>query len=130
MEEASQQLLYPRSTQGGARGAIRLPRVVIYFAVEPATTVTWRIAADSELRVHSEAPVWLTRHRSPYDHWLQPGESIRLERGERVWLSVEGEVPAEVSITSPHVERHRMLRRLLESWRERVFGILTPHRRC
>lgn len=130
MEEVSQQVLYPRSTQSGARGAIRLPRVVIYFAVESATTVTWRIAADSELRVHGEAPVWLTRHRSPYDHWLQPGESIRLQRGERVWLSVEEEVPAEVSITSPYVERRRVPRQWLERGREWVLGMVMPRRRC
>ncbi|APA85586.1 DUF2917 domain-containing protein [Paraburkholderia sprentiae WSM5005] len=128
MEEASQQFLYPCSTRGGARAAISLPRVVVHFAVESATTVTWRIAADSELRVHGQARLWLTRHCSPYDYWLQPGESISLERGERVWLSVEDQACAEVSITSPHVERHRMLRRWLARWRERVFDIGTARR--
>jgi hypothetical protein len=113
MEEASQQFLYPRSIQGGARVAIPLPRVVFHFAVESSTTVTRRISANSELRVHGEARLWLTRHRSPYDYWLQPGESIWLERGERIWLSVEDGTSVEVSIASTHVERHRMLRRWL-----------------
>ncbi|MCC8395568.1 DUF2917 domain-containing protein [Paraburkholderia sp. MMS20-SJTR3] len=129
MEEASQQFLYSRSTQDGARTAISLPRVVIYFAVDPATTVTWRICADSELRVHGNARLWLTRHRSPYDYWLQPGETIRLERGERIWLSVEDDASAEVSVTSPHVERHRILRRWFTRRRAWVFGSLMPRRR-
>ncbi|MCP3715678.1 DUF2917 domain-containing protein [Paraburkholderia sp. CNPSo 3281] len=76
-----------------------LPAQSIHFAVPPMRTLTWRVNASAALRVQA-AQVWVTRARSPYDHWLQPGETLRLERGERIWLSTEAALPARVSITS------------------------------
>ncbi|MCX5538849.1 DUF2917 domain-containing protein [Paraburkholderia sp. CNPSo 3076] len=76
-----------------------LPAQSIHFAVPPMRTLTWRVNASATLRVQV-AQVWVTRARSPYDHWLQPGETLRLERGERIWLSTEAALPARVSITS------------------------------
>ncbi|SDC13025.1 DUF2917 domain-containing protein [Paraburkholderia lycopersici] len=76
-----------------------LPTQSVHFAVPPARTLTWRVNAPATLRIHA-AQVWVTRARSPYDHWLQPGETLRLERGERIWLSTEAALPARVTITS------------------------------
>ncbi|MEM5421538.1 MULTISPECIES: DUF2917 domain-containing protein [Paraburkholderia] len=76
-----------------------LPVQSVHFAVPPMRTVTWRVSASATLRVQV-AQVWVTRARSPYDHWVQPGETLRLERGERIWLSTEAALPARVSITS------------------------------
>lgn len=76
-----------------------LPSQSVHFAVPPMRTLTWRVNASATLRVQS-AQVWVTRARSPYDHWLRPGETLRLERGERIWLSTEAALPARVSITS------------------------------
>ncbi|WP_322055033.1 DUF2917 domain-containing protein [Paraburkholderia bannensis] len=63
-----------------------LPVQSIHFAVPAGQTLTWRIAADSTVRVHGSR-IWLTRARSPYDHWLNPGDTLRVARGERLWLS-------------------------------------------
>jgi hypothetical protein len=76
-----------------------LPTQSVHFAVPPMRTLTWRVNATATLRVHA-AQIWITRARSPYDHWLQPGETLRLERGERIWLSTEAATPARVTITS------------------------------
>jgi hypothetical protein len=76
-----------------------LPAQSIHFAVPPLRTLTWRLNAPATLRTHT-AQVWVTRARSPYDHWVQPGETLRLERGERIWISTEGDVAARVVITS------------------------------
>jgi len=76
-----------------------MPTLSIRFAVDPHCTVTWKITSDSTLRVCRER-VWLTRARSPYDHWLGPGDTLRLARGERIWLSSDGEGPAHVTLTS------------------------------
>lgn len=76
-----------------------LPAQSVHFAVPPLRTLTWRVHASSTLRVQA-AQVWITRARSPYDHWLSPGEALRLERGERIWLSTDAAFPARVSITS------------------------------
>ncbi|NIE68919.1 DUF2917 domain-containing protein [Burkholderia sp. Ax-1719] len=65
-----------------------LPAQSIHFAVPAGQTLTWRVAADSTVRVHGSR-VWLTRARSPYDHWLNPGDTLRVLRGERLWLSSE-----------------------------------------
>jgi hypothetical protein len=76
-----------------------LPAQSIHFAVPPARTLTWRLAANSTLRVF-DARVWVTRIHSPYDHWVQPGETLRLARGERIWLSTDADVSARVTLTS------------------------------
>jgi len=75
-----------------------LPAQSIHFAVPPTRTLTWRVNAPATLRIHA-AQVWVTRARSPYDHWLKPGETLRLERGERIWLSTESNFPVRVTIT-------------------------------
>ncbi|MBB3260258.1 hypothetical protein F4827_004935 [Paraburkholderia bannensis] len=92
MDQASQQ------DAAGACSALRLerfdrfpldaalPAQSIHFAVPAGQTLTWRVAADSTVRVHGSR-IWLTRARSPYDHWLNPGETLRVLRGERLWLS-------------------------------------------
>jgi hypothetical protein len=70
-----------------------LPAQSIHFAVPDGRTLTWRVAADSTVRVHG-ARIWLTRARSPYDHWLNPGDTLRVLRGERIWLSSDPSDPA------------------------------------
>ncbi|WP_025599872.1 DUF2917 domain-containing protein [Burkholderia sp. WSM2230] len=76
----------------------RLPKVVVHFQVAPGATLTWRVEADSTLAVQG-ARLWLTRISSPYDHWLVPGQTFSLQRGERIWLSTDGEHIAHVSLT-------------------------------
>lgn len=95
-----------------------LPSQSIHFAVPPLRTLTWRVNASATLRIQS-AQVWVTRARSPYDHWLQPGETLRLECGERIWLSTEAALPARVSITSawqPPFAGMRRCRERLAAW--------------
>ncbi|MCG5074312.1 DUF2917 domain-containing protein [Paraburkholderia tagetis] len=99
MDFASQQ-----ADQDSASGALihddALPALSIHFAVPATGTFTWRVRADSTLRVYG-ARIWLTRARSPYDHWLNPGETLRVYRGERLWLSADGEsAAARVTLTS------------------------------
>lgn len=77
-----------------------LPALSIHFAIPVAGTLTWRVRADGTLRVYG-ARIWLTRARSPYDHWLNPGERLRVYRGERLWLSADGgNAGARVTLTS------------------------------
>lgn len=95
-----------------------LPALSLHLAVPPGLTLTWRVSADSTLRVYG-ATVWITRAGSPYDHWLNPGETLRLARGERIWLSTEADVPARVTLTSPWRPPLATLRKVLErlAWR-------------
>ncbi|WP_250451546.1 DUF2917 domain-containing protein [Caballeronia sp. ATUFL_M2_KS44] len=81
-------------------------RVVVYFEVAARRTVSWRVSRDAELRI-GKASVWLTRHRDPYDYWMQPGDVLRLVRGERVWLSSDCDHAVEVSVTSYRKARER-----------------------
>ncbi|HKT95842.1 MAG TPA: DUF2917 domain-containing protein [Paraburkholderia sp.] len=88
-----------------------LPALSIHFAVPVAGTLTWRVRADSTLRVYG-ARIWLTRARSPYDHWLNPGEMLRVYRGERLWLSADGgNAAARVTLTSAWRPSFATLRR-------------------
>ncbi|TDV15093.1 DUF2917 domain-containing protein [Paraburkholderia caballeronis] len=85
--------------RGLPRNDNTMPTLSIRFSVHPNSTITWKISADSTLLVCHER-IWLTRVRSPYDHWLGSGDTIRLQRGERIWLSTDADEPARVSLTS------------------------------
>ncbi|CAE6758180.1 DUF2917 domain-containing protein [Paraburkholderia haematera] len=98
MDQASPQCMDEDSSLSAWRRDERLPKVVLHFSVVPGTTLTWRVVADSTLRAHG-ARLWLTRVNSPYDHWLEPGSEFRLQRGERVWISTDGERTARVSLS-------------------------------
>ena len=67
--------------------------IVLHATLAPAIAMSWRMTVDMELRAQN-APVWLTRAGHLDDYWLRPGDVIRLSRGERVWLSAEGESAA------------------------------------
>jgi hypothetical protein len=45
--------------------------------------------------------VWVTRSNDVEDYWLAPGRSLRLRRGERLWVSVEGQRRACVAFVAP-----------------------------
>jgi hypothetical protein len=97
--------------------------MVIHLAVVPGRTLAWKLSAEAELRVQG-ARVWLTRIGSPYDYWLQPGDVLRLRRGECIWLSTDGPVPAEALLASTYVEPCGTLRRWLVRCSAPVFGCL------
>jgi hypothetical protein len=83
----------------------RLPKFSLHFEVQPGATLSWRVEANGELSVLRER-VWLTRATSPYDHWLQPGQPLQLQRGERVWVSTDGKHAARLVLTTyPHARR-------------------------
>lgn len=90
-----------------------LPAQSVHFAVPPLRTLTWRVNAPAAVRVHGGV-VWITRARSPYDHWLNPGDTLRLERNERIWLSTEAATPARVTITTAWRPPFAAVRRLGE----------------
>ncbi|KVC59699.1 hypothetical protein WI73_31345 [Burkholderia ubonensis] len=102
-------------------GAIALPRVVIHFAVAPRKTLTWRAANDAELRAH-DATLWVTRLASVDDYWMRPGDVLRIPRGERIWVSTDGDQPAEASITTAYVKRGERLQRALAQIRCMLLG--------
>lgn len=87
-------------------------KIVVHFSVAPATTLTWRVDADSTLTVHG-ARAWITRIDFPYDYWLDPGQTLRLQRGERIWLSCEDTRIARVSLSCPLPAQRGVLSRWL-----------------
>jgi hypothetical protein len=97
----------------------------VHFSVLPGATLTWRVDANSTLTVQG-ARVWLTRVSSPYDHWLAPGEELRLQRGERVWLSTDGDAAARVSLSSLLPARRGVIGRCLGRLAWLSIGTPTP----
>jgi len=96
--------------------------MVIRFVVQPGQTASWRVQSDSELRVGT-ARVWVTRIFSPYDHWLQTGDVLRLTRGERIWLSTDANIAAEISLTSAYAVARRPLFKWVEWLRNCIADI-------
>jgi len=127
MEDATTQLFGPRHDDFASAHDDVLPKVVIHFTVQPCITYSWCVAADADLRVFG-AQVWLTRIHSPYDHWLAPGTQMRLQGGERVWISTEGPCAARISMTSLLPVVRNPLRRWLGRLLKLDLGSIAPLR--
>ncbi|MFM0042378.1 DUF2917 domain-containing protein [Paraburkholderia sediminicola] len=110
MDQASPQCMDDDPSLSAYQQDEHLPKVVVHFSVVPGATLTWRVDADSTLRVQG-ARLWLTRINSPYDHWLEPGNEFRLRRRERVWLSTDSERAARVSLSYALSVRPGLIRR-------------------
>ena len=103
-------------------GTIALPTVVIRFAVAPRTTMTWRAPQDAEIRAHGAA-LWITRPPNVDDYWVQPGDVLRIARGERIWLGTDADRSAEATITTAYVRRGERVRRMLAQVQRLLVGI-------
>ncbi|RFU47160.1 DUF2917 domain-containing protein [Paraburkholderia sp. DHOC27] len=68
----------------------------ITFEINAGETVPMKVSRSIRLAVSGGA-VWVTRSDDTEDYWLQPGHTLRLRRGERLWLSVEGGGRARVA---------------------------------
>ncbi|AQG98737.1 hypothetical protein A9R05_07720 [Burkholderia sp. KK1] len=126
MEEVSQVFARHGVGHGVASGRLSTSgaRVVVYVEVHPHQMVSWRLTRDAELRIGdvSAGSLWLTRHRDPYDYWMKPGDTVRLSRGERVWLTSDSDEAFEVSLTSYRVERRGLIARWLGRYWPRMAG--------
>mgnify|MGYP001065564436 CR=1 FL=1 len=103
-------------------GTIALPTVVIRFAVAPRTTMTWRAPQDAEIRAHGAA-LWITRPPSVDDYWVQPGDVLRIARGDRIWIGTDADRSAEASITTAYVRRGERFRRTLAQVQRLLVGV-------
>jgi len=115
MVGSSERFVFRAAPETSASAHALSPEMVIRFVVQPGHTASWRVRSDSELRVGT-ARVWVTRIFSPYDYWLQTGDVLRVSRGERIWLSTDANIAAEISLTSAYA----VARRPLFKWIERL----------
>jgi hypothetical protein len=115
MVGSSERFVFRAAPETSASAHALSPEMVIRFVVQPGYTASWRVRSDSELRVGT-ARVWVTRVFSPYDYWLQTGDVLRVSRGERIWLSTDANIAAEISLTSAYA----VARRPLFKWIERL----------
>lgn len=72
----------------------------ITFEVLADQVASVRVARSTRLKVQCGA-VWLTRSDDTADYWLEPGNTLRLRRGERLWIGAEGGKPAWVAFAQP-----------------------------
>jgi hypothetical protein len=112
MEQASPQCMDDDANLSVRQQSERLLEVAVHFPVAPGATLSWRAQADSALMAKGTG-LWLTRISSPYDHWLAPGQTFRLQRGELIWLSTAGERVAHVSVTYALLARAGFIQRWL-----------------
>ena len=120
MVGSSEQFVFRAAPETSASAHALSPEMIIRFVIQPGQITSWRVRADSELRVGA-ARVWVTRIFSPYDHWLQTGDVLRVTRGERIWLSTDANMAAEISLTSAYA----IARRPLFKWIERLRDCLS-----
>jgi hypothetical protein len=72
----------------------------ITFEIRAGETVPMMVMRSTRLKVSGGA-VWVTRSDDVEDYWLEPGHTLRLRRGERLWLSVEGSQSARLAFAVP-----------------------------
>jgi hypothetical protein len=70
----------------------------VIFEIKPGETVPMRIVRGTRLSVQAST-VWATRSNDTEDYWLVPGDQLKLRERERLWLSVDGDRPAQVVFT-------------------------------
>ena len=72
----------------------------ITFEVAADQTASVRVTRSTRLTVKC-GQVWLTRSDDTADYWLEPGHTLRLRRGERLWIGAEGGGAAWVGFAAP-----------------------------
>ncbi|WGS53876.1 DUF2917 domain-containing protein [Paraburkholderia sp. D15] len=112
MEQASPQCMDEGAQPVAHQQDEHPAKMVVHFSVAPGATLTWRIDVDSTLTVQG-ARLWITRINFPYDYWLDPGHTLRLQRGERIWLSCEDTRAARVSLSCTLPAKRGVLHRWL-----------------
>ncbi|MCX4163990.1 MULTISPECIES: DUF2917 domain-containing protein [Paraburkholderia] len=93
----------------------------IVFEIKSGETVPMRVTRSTRLAV-SGGPVWVTRSDDTRDYWLQPGHTLRLRSGERLWLSAESDLAANVAFSVPGRCDQRV-----RGWLGRIVERLTMH---
>lgn len=74
----------------------------ITFEVPAGEVASVRVARSTRLVVR-DGLVWLTRSDDTADYWLEAGHTVRLRRGERLWLSSEQDAARIAFETPAHV---------------------------
>ncbi|RQH04677.1 DUF2917 domain-containing protein [Paraburkholderia dinghuensis] len=80
----------------------------VTFEVPMDRVASVRVTRSTRLTVKCGA-VWLTRSDDVADYWLEPGHTLRLRRGERLWIGAEGGKPAWVAFALPVGVRQQMV---------------------
>ena len=71
----------------------------ITFELAGGDVASVRVARSTRLVVR-DGLVWVTRSDDVADYWLEPGHTLRLRRGERLWIGTEHEA-ARVAFEMP-----------------------------
>jgi hypothetical protein len=72
----------------------------ITFEIKAGETVPMMVMRSTRLTVRGGS-VWVTRSNDTEDYFLQAGRTLRLRRGERLWLGVEGAPAAQLAFSVP-----------------------------
>jgi hypothetical protein len=96
----------------------------IQFELRAGETAPMRVNRSTRMTVHGGA-VWVTRSDDVDDYWLEPGKTLGLRRGERLWLSVESGTSASVAfhvLTRPDERAVNWFARLADRLGSRLRG--------
>ncbi|MDR6499152.1 hypothetical protein J2785_002305 [Burkholderia ambifaria] len=93
----------------------------ITFEIPVGETVPMKVQRSTRLIVQC-GPVWATRSNDVDDYFLVDGETLKLRRGERLWLSAEGREGACVAFSVSRPTREVALGGLARL-RERVAAL-------
>jgi len=87
------------------------------FAVPAGQTQLWEVGTRGRVAA-SAGRIWVTREGDPADYWLDQGLTLQVAPGDRLWVGVDGDRDACVSLSSDSADPR---------WRQRLQGLLSPH---
>ncbi|CAB3763094.1 hypothetical protein GQ57_22080 [Burkholderia sp. MSh2] len=94
----------------------------VTFEIPVGETVPLKVQRSTRLTVQC-GPVWATRSNDVDDYFLVDGETLKLRRGERLWLSAESREGARVAFSVARPPQEVALSGLARL-RERVAALL------
>ncbi|WP_196485682.1 DUF2917 domain-containing protein [Burkholderia multivorans] len=98
---------------------LHLSKVVVYLMIPPRQVFSWQMNEQFEIQAINSF-IWVTQTRSSYDYWVAPGESIQISDQSPVWISGDGNVSSEISITTDYPLYRGVRQRIQRMYRWRV----------
>lgn len=86
------------------------------FAVPAGQAQLWEVSAKGRVAARA-GRIWVTREGDPADYWLEQGLTLQVSPGDRLWVGVEGDREACLSLSSDSTDPR---------WNRRLRGLFSP----
>ena len=86
------------------------------FAVPAGQAQLWEVGTRGRVAARA-GRIWVTREGDPADYWLEHGLTLQVSAGDRLWVAVDGDREACLSLSSDSADPR---------WSRRLMGLFSP----